>query len=286
MTNKLSRLLFCVVLVGLTSAWVVAQDSTNAKSKGEVRTITGCLSKGDNANEYLLASSDGSTWEVRCNNAVELASHVGQTIEAKGVVDHAKMHNMKEDAKDMAKDSGMKKNNTEHGHLKVTERPSGQRFLPASRNARRLKIRRPHFPHPVREMGLLFSRKESAVTRKTPRADLPPHADLRKRQHRAARRRTSHRQRRTEGRENQHPLDLRQHFLRLVRIRQNPVILHAPVCIHVRFDHQRIGVDRIQRHAKRALLQLRRGIHHHQRHIIARLQRSPAPRNTPSRFRK
>jgi len=31
------------------------------------------------------------------------------------------MHNMKEDAKDVAKDSGMKNNNTEHGHLKVTD---------------------------------------------------------------------------------------------------------------------------------------------------------------------
>jgi len=121
MTNKLSRMLLCVVLLGMTSAWVVAQDSdSGAKSKNEVRSITGCLSQGDNAKEYLLASSDGSTWEVRSNNAVDLSSHVGHTIEAKGVVTNAKMHNMKEDAKDMAKDSGMKKSDTEHGHLKVT----------------------------------------------------------------------------------------------------------------------------------------------------------------------
>lgn len=121
MTNKLSRLLLCVVLLGMTSAWVVAQDSdSGAKSKNEVRSITGCLSQGDNAKEFLLASSDGSTWEVRSNNAVDLSSHVGHTIEAKGVVTNAKMHNMKEDAKDMAKDSGMKKSDTEHGHLKVT----------------------------------------------------------------------------------------------------------------------------------------------------------------------
>jgi hypothetical protein len=37
------------------------------------------------------------------------------------VVSNAKMHNMKEDAKDAANDSGMKKNNSEHGHLKVTD---------------------------------------------------------------------------------------------------------------------------------------------------------------------
>jgi hypothetical protein len=37
-----------------------------------------------------------------------------------GVVSNATMHNMKEDAKDAAKDSGMKKSDEEHGHLTVT----------------------------------------------------------------------------------------------------------------------------------------------------------------------
>jgi len=31
------------------------------------------------------------------------------------------MHNMKEDAKDAAKESGMTKTNNEHGHLTVTQ---------------------------------------------------------------------------------------------------------------------------------------------------------------------
>jgi len=120
--TKLSRLLFCVVLAGLTTAWAIAQDSdTGAKSKGEVRSITGCLTKGPSANEFLLTASDGSTWEVHSNNAIDLASHAGHTIKAKGVVSHSKMHNMKEDAKGAAKDTGMKNNNTEHGHLKVTD---------------------------------------------------------------------------------------------------------------------------------------------------------------------
>lgn len=120
MTNKWSRLLLCVVLAGLTSAWALAQD-TDTKSKGAVRSITGCLTKGDSANEYLLTGNDGSTWEIHANSSVDLASHVGHTIKAKGVVSHTKMHNMKEDAKDVAKDSGMKKSNTEHGHLEVTD---------------------------------------------------------------------------------------------------------------------------------------------------------------------
>jgi hypothetical protein len=120
MTNKWSPLLLCVVLAGLTSAWALAQE-TDTKSKSAVRSITGCLTKGDSANEYLLTGNDGSTWEIHANNSVDLASHVGHTIKAKGVVSHTKMHNMKEDAKDAAQDTGVKKSNTEHGHLEVTD---------------------------------------------------------------------------------------------------------------------------------------------------------------------
>ena len=73
-----------------------------------------------NAKEFLLTGNDGSTWEVR-SSKVPLASHVGHTVALTGVVSNATMHNMKEDTKDMAKDSGMKKSNAEHGHMKVTD---------------------------------------------------------------------------------------------------------------------------------------------------------------------
>ena len=119
--TKLSRLLLCLVLAGLTTAWAVAQDSdSDAKSKSEVRSITGCLTKSGGGNEYLLTGTDGSTWEVHSNTAVSLADHVGHTVTLKGVVANAKAHNLKEDAKTAATDTGVKKNDTEHGHLKVT----------------------------------------------------------------------------------------------------------------------------------------------------------------------
>jgi hypothetical protein len=122
MMTKLNRGLLCLIIVGMAASWAVAQyDNADSKSKSEVRTITGCLSKGDSAKEFLLTGNDGSTWEVRDDGSANLASHVGHTISAKGVVSHAKMHNMKEDAKDTAKDSGMKKDSSEHGHLKVTD---------------------------------------------------------------------------------------------------------------------------------------------------------------------
>jgi hypothetical protein len=107
-----TKLLLCVILAGCTFAF--------AKEKADIRDVTGCLSKGDSTKEFLLTGTDGSTWEVR-SNKVALAEHVGHTVTATGVVSNATMHNMKEDAKDAAKDSGMKKSDAEHGHMKITD---------------------------------------------------------------------------------------------------------------------------------------------------------------------
>src|SRR4029077_4566440 len=124
MKSKWTRFLLCLAIASVTSVWAVAQDdSANSQAndaKGQVRNVTGCLTKSGSGNEYTLNASDGSTWEVKENNAVDLASHVNQKVEAKGVVSNEKMHNMKEDAKQMSHDTGMKNNTAEHGHLKVT----------------------------------------------------------------------------------------------------------------------------------------------------------------------
>jgi len=117
---NLKNLLLCLALACFGSALLVAQDSTNApKGKASTRTITGCLAKGDSADEFLLNAANGSTWEVK-SDSVALADHVGHTVQLSGAVEHSTMHNMKEDTKDMAQDTGMKKSNNEHGYLKAT----------------------------------------------------------------------------------------------------------------------------------------------------------------------
>lgn len=108
--------LMCVLGVGVA---VAQETDSKQKSKADIRTVTGCLTQGDSADEFKLTAKDGSTWELR-SSSVKLSEHVGHTVAAHGVVSNAKMHNMKEDAKSAAADSGMKKDDTEHGHLKVT----------------------------------------------------------------------------------------------------------------------------------------------------------------------
>ena len=108
--TKVNSILLCLILTAGTAM---------AKSKSDVRDVTGCLSKGDSAKEFLLTGDDGSTWEVQ-SSKVALGEHVGHTVTATGVVSNATAHNMKEDAKDAAKDSGMKKSDSEHGHMTIT----------------------------------------------------------------------------------------------------------------------------------------------------------------------
>jgi hypothetical protein len=121
MKLKMSSLLLGLMLVVFGSIWTFAQTaSSDTKSKSNTRTITGCLSKGDSSKEYLLTANDGSTWEVR-SDAVSLADHVGHTVAATGVVKNTTAHNLKEDAKDAAADAHMKKGNSEHGHMTITD---------------------------------------------------------------------------------------------------------------------------------------------------------------------
>jgi hypothetical protein len=89
--------------------WAIAYCFPSGRNQ-RVGWAAGCLSKGDSANEFLLTGNDGSTWEVR-SSKIALAEHVGHTVTATGVVSNATMHNMKEDAKDAAKDSGATKTN-------------------------------------------------------------------------------------------------------------------------------------------------------------------------------
>jgi hypothetical protein len=103
------------------SATTPATEATptgTQSNDSNVRTVTGCLAKGDSASEYQLTGRDGSTWELH-SDAVDMASHVGHTVTVTGAVHNANLHGMKEDAKKEANEHGMGKS-AEHGHMTVT----------------------------------------------------------------------------------------------------------------------------------------------------------------------
>jgi len=104
--------------VASAAALATAQDTTKTTHK-KTRTLTGCLQKGDDANEYKLTTTKGGTWEIK-SDTVKLGEHVSHTVTITGVVSNATLHGAKEDVKAEAKEHGVDKNSTEHGHMTVT----------------------------------------------------------------------------------------------------------------------------------------------------------------------
>jgi hypothetical protein len=102
-----------------TAGLATAQDTTKTTHK-KTRTLTGCLQKGDDANEYKLTTAKGATWEIK-SDTLKLGDHVAHTVTITGVVSNATLHGAKEDAKAEAKEHGIDKNSTEHGHMTVTD---------------------------------------------------------------------------------------------------------------------------------------------------------------------
>jgi hypothetical protein len=114
--------IFTLAALAVIPTCVLAQETPAQSNKkaNEVRTLTGCLRKGDGAHEYALTANDGSTWEIR-STTLKLSPHVGHSVTLTGVVSHPELHKMKEDAKDEMKEHGVAKDATEHGHLRATK---------------------------------------------------------------------------------------------------------------------------------------------------------------------
>jgi hypothetical protein len=118
MKVKIAMAFLALFMFAGTAGLATAQNKTKTTHK-KTRTLSGCLQKGDDANEYQLTTAKGGTWEIQ-SDSVKLGDHVGHTVTITGVVSNAKMHGMMEDAKDEAKEHGVGKHSTEHGHMTVT----------------------------------------------------------------------------------------------------------------------------------------------------------------------
>ena len=105
-------------LAGIALLVCAVPGFADEKPKSKYRTITGCLSKPEGGDEYFLVGKNGSTWEIHSRkSSVPLADRVGHELRVRGIVEHSKMHNLKEDAKE---NTGIKRHEGEHGHLNVT----------------------------------------------------------------------------------------------------------------------------------------------------------------------
>ena len=115
---KVKTAMAFLALFAGAAALATAQDTTKTTHK-KTRTLTGCLQKGDDANEYKLTTTKGGTWEIK-SDTVKLGDHVSHTVTITGVVSNATLHGAKEDVKAETKEHGMDKDSTEHGHMTAT----------------------------------------------------------------------------------------------------------------------------------------------------------------------
>src|SRR5260370_16021366 len=95
MSHKIAKLSFWLVaalLLSLCGIALQAQEAgapakSTAKAKPAAIKVTGCLQKGDSADEFAITGENGKTWELR-SRTVKLADHVRHTVTITGVRHH------------------------------------------------------------------------------------------------------------------------------------------------------------------------------------------------------
>lgn len=94
----LALLLALMVVVGLAIYG-------GSQAKSETKSVTGCLQKGDEPNEYSITDTSGKTYEMRSSN-VKLADHLGHKVTVTGRLKGETDEDEEREAKGSKKESG------------------------------------------------------------------------------------------------------------------------------------------------------------------------------------
>ena len=120
---KLSFWLVAALFISLCPIALLAQETAApatpaAKPMHHGITVTGCLQKGDSADEFAITGENGKTWELR-SKTVKLDEHVGHTVTISGVPHHETKAEEAQEAKTEGKES-KEAEAKEAGDLRVT----------------------------------------------------------------------------------------------------------------------------------------------------------------------
>ena len=72
--NRLVRLLIAALVSVVLGLYCTPAGVAQSKSAGGKATVTGCLQKGDEADEFSITGEDGKTYGLR-SSAVDLSKH-------------------------------------------------------------------------------------------------------------------------------------------------------------------------------------------------------------------
>jgi hypothetical protein len=77
------RLLVLAAISFLVACYAATPGFAQTKTVSETKTVTGCLQKGDEANEFSLRAEDGKRYDLR-SSAVDLSKHLGHKVTVTG----------------------------------------------------------------------------------------------------------------------------------------------------------------------------------------------------------
>ncbi len=129
----MKRMMFAMLALFLVTPLVLqgqntsSQDSTKPtatqekqgnKPMSHVKTVTGCLQKGDEPGEFSITGTDGKTWGLR-SSTVKLEKHLGHQVTVTGSAHReSKAHEKAEEKKEGQMENAAGKE--EYGDLQVT----------------------------------------------------------------------------------------------------------------------------------------------------------------------
>ena len=113
--NRLGRFVVLTAVVLLVGLYLTPAGF--ADDKGGSTKVTGCLQKGDEANEYSITGEDGKTYGLR-SSAVDLSQHLGHKVTVTGTLKPESAEKEKTETK--ATETREKKGAAEAGDVTVT----------------------------------------------------------------------------------------------------------------------------------------------------------------------
>ncbi len=81
--NRITRLLILAAVSLVLGLYVTSAGFAQAKSAGGKTTVTGCLQKGDEPDEFSITGEDGKTYGLR-SSVVDLSKHLGHKVTITG----------------------------------------------------------------------------------------------------------------------------------------------------------------------------------------------------------
>jgi hypothetical protein len=116
--NRLARLLVLAAVSLVLGLYVTAGGFAQKKATGEKTMVTGCLQKGDEADEFSITGEDGKTYGLR-SSAVDLSKHLGHKVTVTGTLKAESNENEKAENKEKPENEQHEKRE-EAGDIRVT----------------------------------------------------------------------------------------------------------------------------------------------------------------------